>query len=91
MEFSWVNLNYFYLKTNLKQKRSKKIFIINHLINNDGIVKISGKQIRITPTVDRLYPTVVTFRTDVEANFGDNLVAKPFKYDIGKGPGLVFE
>jgi hypothetical protein len=43
------------------------------------------------PTVDRLYPTVVTWRTDVEANFGDNRVGKPFKYDIEECPGLVFE
>jgi hypothetical protein len=41
--------------------------------------------------VDRLYPTVSIFGSSVEANFGDNLVAKPFKFDVDKFPGLVFE
>jgi hypothetical protein len=27
----------------------------------------------------------------VEANFGDNLATKPFKYDIEQCPGLVFK
>jgi hypothetical protein len=27
----------------------------------------------------------------LEANFGDDQQAKPFKYDIGKCPGIVFE
>jgi hypothetical protein len=29
--------------------------------------------------------------TSLEANFGDNLVANPFKFDVDKCPGLVFE
>jgi hypothetical protein len=52
---------------------------------------IIGKQIPINPTVDRLYPTAYLNDVSVEANFGNNLVDKPFKFDIDKCPGLVFE
>jgi hypothetical protein len=49
------------------------------------------KQIPIDPTADRLFPTVTLWKNvSVEANFGDDL-AKPFKYNIEKCPGLVFE
>jgi hypothetical protein len=42
--------------------------------------------------VDRLYPTVhICAGTSVDANFGDNLAANPFKYDIDKCPAWVFE
>jgi hypothetical protein len=55
------------------------------------IVKFAGKQIPINSTVNPLYPTVsVRGNVSVEANFGDDL-AKPFKYDIKKCPGMVFE
>jgi hypothetical protein len=42
--------------------------------------------------VDSLYPTVSLAgrNVSVEANFGDNL-AIPFKFDIEKCPGIVFE
>jgi cyanate lyase len=69
---------------------------INDLINI-LVIKITGKQTPIKPTVDRLYPTVSLYgnlhgkTSAVEGNFGDNLVAKPFEYDIRKCPGLVFE
>jgi hypothetical protein len=49
-------------------------------------VKIVGKHAPINPTVDCLYPTVYICNTTVEANFGNNLVAKPFKFDINKCP-----
>jgi hypothetical protein len=48
-------------------------------------------QTPINPTVDRLYPTVFIYYASVEANFGDNLAAKPFKFDVDKCPGLFFE
>jgi hypothetical protein len=48
-----------------------------------------GKQTTINPTVDRLYPTVFYKSVSVEANF--DAVVNPFKFDIAKCPGLVFE
>jgi hypothetical protein len=64
--------------------------LLGHIIN-DVLKKIYlGKQRPINPTVDRLYPTV-SFYEYVEANFGSDLVAKPFKFDTDKCPGLVFE
>jgi hypothetical protein len=56
-------------------------------------VKFTGKQIPIISTATSLYPTVSMYGFgygSVEANFGDN-PAKPFKYDIKKCSGLVFE
>jgi hypothetical protein len=40
--------------------------------------------------MDQLYPTVSICEMSVKANFGDD-PAKPFKYDIEKCPGMVFE
>jgi hypothetical protein len=61
----------------------------------DGIssqmLTFTGKQIPINPTVDFLIPTVSIRDILVEANFGDDQQAKPFKYDIGKCPGLVLD
>jgi hypothetical protein len=55
------------------------------------ILKLTGKQIPINPMANPLYPTLSMHRNgSVEANFGDNSV-NPFKYDIQKCPGLVFE
>jgi hypothetical protein len=41
--------------------------------------------------VDLLIPTVSIRYLSVEANFGDDQRAKPFKYDIQKCTGLVFD
>jgi hypothetical protein len=71
-----------------KTKKIQKNFY--NLSFDNVFLNITGKH-PITPTVNRLYPTVVTWRTDMEANFGGNLVEKPFKYDIDKCEGLVFE
>jgi hypothetical protein len=51
--------------------------------------KFEGRKIRISPTVDRLFPTVkmVGFISSLEANFGDN-PSKTFEYDIRNCPGL---
>jgi hypothetical protein len=38
--------------------------------------------------VERLFPTVTTRVVPLEANFGDH-PAKPFRFDIGKCPGLL--
>jgi hypothetical protein len=35
-----------------------------------------------------LFPTVTIWDMTLEANFGDDLAAKSFKYDIGTCPGL---
>jgi hypothetical protein len=51
---------------------------------------LTGKQIPITPTVDCLYPTINMWRVSMEANFGDD-PAKPFKYDVEKCSGMVFD
>jgi hypothetical protein len=40
--------------------------------------------------VDRLYPTAFIFNAYLEANFGDDRQAKPFKYDVDKCPGMEF-
>jgi hypothetical protein len=51
----------------------------------------TGKQIPIKPSITRLFPTVSLWEhVSVEANFGDNL-AKHFKYDVEKCPGLFFD
>jgi hypothetical protein len=50
----------------------------------------TGQQIPIDPSGNRLFPTVCMTKVKLKANFGDN-PAKPFKYDIKKCPGLVFE
>jgi hypothetical protein len=56
------------------------------------IVKFTGKQIPINPTVNALYPTItLKGKVSVEANFGEDRQAKPFKYDIKKFPGLVLD
>jgi hypothetical protein len=69
--------------------------LVNHYrpIINDFMLKITGNQTPINPTVDRLYPTIYFYNpgASVEANFGGNLVTKPFKFDIYKCPGLVFK
>jgi hypothetical protein len=51
-----------------------------------------GKQIRISPSVDRLVPAVsilydVYLFPSIEANFGDDK-DKPFQYDIRNCPGM---
>jgi hypothetical protein len=48
----------------------------------------TGKPIPISPSVDCLFPTVWLLSSSVEANFGDNLAKKPFKFDYNKCPGL---
>jgi hypothetical protein len=48
----------------------------------------SGKPIPINPSIDCLIPTASLLNCSVEANFGDNLVKKPFKFDINECPGL---
>jgi hypothetical protein len=62
---------------------------INHKLITPNKSKFAGRKIPITPTVDRLFPTVLLFGSDaiVEANFGDNK-AKPFVYDLEKCLGL---
>jgi hypothetical protein len=65
---------------------------------NDLIVTFTGKQIPMKSIVNPLYPTVSLYGSgddgynhiSVEANFGDDS-AKPFKYDIKKCPGMVFD
>jgi hypothetical protein len=47
----------------------------------------TGKPIPISPSVDRLFPTVSLWGVYIEANFGDD-PANPFKYDIHKCPFL---
>jgi hypothetical protein len=50
--------------------------------------KFTARKIPISPTVDRLYPTVRLFaNTAIETNFGDD-PEKPFEYDIHICPGL---
>jgi hypothetical protein len=53
--------------------------------------KFTGKPIPIAVDVDVLIPTVTIWDVSLEANFGDNLANKPFKYDVSTCPGLVFE
>jgi hypothetical protein len=51
-----------------------------------------GKQIPINPMgEDRLIPTISIYNACVHANFGNDLVYKPFYYNIYKCPGLIFE
>jgi hypothetical protein len=63
-----------------------KIGISSRMLN------FAGKQIPINPeTGNCLIPTIALWdHVSVEANFGDDS-AKPFKYDIKKCPGLVFD
>jgi hypothetical protein len=49
-----------------------------------------GKQIPISPTSNHLIPTIRAKQIAVEVNFGDN-PAKPFKFDLKKCHGLVFQ
>jgi hypothetical protein len=42
----------------------------------------TGKPIPIRPLFDTLIPTVCVLDYTVEANFGDNLAKKPFKFNI---------
>jgi hypothetical protein len=55
--------------------------------------KFTGKQIPIMrPTAICLYPAVTLWHPiSLRANFGDDLENHPFKYDIEKCPGLIFE
>jgi hypothetical protein len=39
----------------------------------------------------RLVPTISMKDASLEANFGNDLLAKPFKYDIENCPGLVYQ
>jgi hypothetical protein len=57
------------------------------------IYNFTGKQIpiRSPPFFDLFFPTVNLKDVSVEANFGDDQQAKPFKYDIDKCPGLVLD
>jgi hypothetical protein len=55
------------------------------------IQNFAGKPIPISPSVDLLYPTVWISWASVEANFGNNLAGKPFKFDYNKCPGLDME
>jgi hypothetical protein len=54
--------------------------------------QLTGKQIQIHPLADCLYPMVIVDgdanNMILHTNFGDDLLAKPFKYDINKCPGL---
>jgi hypothetical protein len=55
------------------------------------LTNFTGKLIEISPSVDLLIPTVNLRDVSVEANFGDDQRAKPFRYDIDKCPGLVLD
>jgi hypothetical protein len=55
------------------------------------MLNFTGKQIEISPSLDLLVPTVNLRDVSVEANFGDDRRAKPFRYDIEKCPGLVLD
>jgi hypothetical protein len=56
------------------------------------MLTFTGKQIPISHIVDSLIPTVsMCGDVSVEANFGDDQQAKPFRYDIEKCPGLVLD
>jgi hypothetical protein len=53
--------------------------------------QFAGAPILISPTVDRLYPTVAIHgNVSVEANFGENRVVKPFKFELDKYLASVF-
>jgi hypothetical protein len=55
------------------------------------ISKFTGKPITIDSTANPLYPTFsLVGKVSLEANFGDDL-ANPFRYDINKCPGMVYE
>jgi hypothetical protein len=54
------------------------------------LLNFTGKPIKISPLVDRLFPTVNINYDSVEANFGDNS-AKPFNYDMKMCPSLFFK
>jgi hypothetical protein len=55
-------------------------------------IKFKGRKIPITPSVSVLFPTVrMCSMVSVETNFGDNLVANPFKFDIAKCAALELE
>jgi hypothetical protein len=56
----------------------------------DKLIQFTGKPIPITPSVDRLYPTVRMVCSALTANFGYDL-AKPFKFDIEKCAELELE
>jgi hypothetical protein len=52
-------------------------------------LQFTGRQIPIEPEYGkRLFPTVTIWDMTLEANFGDDLVAKPFMYDSLNCPGL---
>jgi hypothetical protein len=60
-------------------------------IQDEFKTQFSGKPIPINPAIDCLIPTACMLNCLVKANFGANLVKKPFKFDMNKCPGLEFD
>jgi hypothetical protein len=55
-------------------------------------LQFTGGPILISTKLDRLYPTVaIQGNVSVEANFGENLAVKPFKFEIDKYLDSVFK
>jgi hypothetical protein len=52
------------------------------------IVFSTDRQFPISPSVDRLFPTVTMCGMSLNANFGDNPTKNPFVFDIKKCPGM---
>jgi hypothetical protein len=64
------------------------IFFLFLILHNTYIPHFIGRQIPISPSVDRLFPAIEMFNAlSLEANFGDDS-AKPFKFDVNNFPGL---
>jgi hypothetical protein len=69
-----------------------ELLMINEKNSSLGNSKFAGWKIPISPTVDRLFPSVTMLWkvSLLEANFGDD-PAKPFQYDINTCPGLELD
>jgi hypothetical protein len=59
--------------------------------NSLNQLQFTDAPILISPTVNRLYPTVAIHgNVCVDANFGESLAVKPFKFDIDQYLAFVF-
>jgi hypothetical protein len=65
-----------------------------YFVNSDShfnATGLTGNKLPISPTVDRLFPTVtISWNNSLAANFGE-VATECFQYDIKTSPGLDFE